>query len=429
METIGKNNDFSVEADDLNEGADREIRKILHPERLTEDDLKRVRAHGRWERFNYEELTREQREAIDKFDLKKRVEDGSTVKTRACYVGNLARFALIAKRSFDKVTKEDIVNFLAKIQKNCKPNTIDNYKITLKVFFQWLYNMKGDEYPEIVEWITQSRKNNYKLPEEILNLEDIRAMVNAADNPRDKALTMVGYESACRASELLGIRIKHVTFDEYGTVIIVHGKTGDRRIRLINSTPLLKLLINHHPFKDNPEAPVWLDISKKSYGKALYRDGFYLRLKAIAKKARIKKKIYPHLLRHSRLTELAGILTEQELKIFAGWTKSSPMASVYVHLSGEDVERKILEKAGLFKDTKKREDLLKPRVCSRCSEKNSIDAKFCCKCYYPLEIDAANQIETLKTYINEFLTTKLLQKPGFMEELPKLVEEWSKGKK
>ena len=62
----------------------------------------------------------------------------------------------------------------------------------------------------------------------------------------------------------------------------------------------------------------------------------------------IKKKIYPHLLRHSRLTELAKELTEQELKVFAGWVAGSNMAQIYVHLSGSDVSNKLLSNAGLI---------------------------------------------------------------------------------
>jgi len=38
------------------------------------------------------------------------------------------------------------------------------------------------------------------------------------------------------------------------------------------------------------------------------------------------------------MTELARVLTEQELKVVAGWAKDSRMAAVYVHLPGRDAE-------------------------------------------------------------------------------------------
>lgn len=407
--------------------SEHRIKRILHPELLSSEELARIETYGNTERWKREELPRAQREVLEKYCQKKIVEDKVSINSAATYVGRLAKFAVFVKKPFDKMTKDDVIKFFSHI-KDFRPRTINSYTIIVRNFFQWFYKMDGSNYPKIVKGLKQFKNNRFKLPEELLTAEEIKEMVGSADNPRDKALIFVDYESACRAAELLGIRIKHVSFDEYGAVVMVDGKTGQRRIRLINSVPALKVLLNNHPFKDDPEAPLWIDLSGKGYGKALFRSGLYHVLKKTAKRAGIKKNVYPHILRHSRLTELAKDLTEQELKIFAGWKQNSDMASVYVHLSGEDVEKKLLKKAGLLKEGKKQEDLLKPNACIRCKEKNSIGAKFCSKCYYPLELDAVNQIETLKSVINDFITTKLLQRPGFMEELPKLTEEWSKNK-
>jgi len=338
------------------------------------------------------------------------------------------RLARFIKKPFEEATKDDVLNFFDSTNGQ-KLGTINNYKNAIKPFFQWLHKMEENDYPECVKWITRKYENKFKLPEEILSEDDIIKMISKADNPRNKALISVGYESGCRCSELLNIRMKHVNFDEYGAAIMVNGKTGQRRIRLINSVPDLKTWVNNHPFKDNPEAPLWISLNKNEYGSPLHRYGFTGVLQTIAKRAEVKKRVNPHALRHARATQLAKLLTEQELKIFFGWAKGSQMASIYVHLSGMDVERKLLEKAGKLDKDKIKESVLKPRKCGRCGEENSVADKFCVKCYYPLDVDAMNQIEELKSYINEFITTKLLQKPGFMEELPKLIEEWSKNRK
>ncbi len=65
---------------------------------------------------------------------------------------------------------------------------------------------------------------NRKLPEEILTEEDIRKMINAAYNTRDKAIVSVLYESGCRVGEFLCMKIKNVQFDRYGAIIVVCGK-------------------------------------------------------------------------------------------------------------------------------------------------------------------------------------------------------------
>lgn len=43
----------------------------------------------------------------------------------------------------------------------------------------------------------------------------------AAENPRDKALISVLYESGCRIGEILSLKIRNVEFDNNGSVVIV----------------------------------------------------------------------------------------------------------------------------------------------------------------------------------------------------------------
>jgi integrase len=54
------------------------------------------------------------------------------------------------------------------------------------------------------------------------------------------------------------------------------------------------------------------------------------------------RRVYPHLLRHSRATHLAKFLTESQLKAYFGWTQDSKMTRIYIHLSGKDVDEAIL---------------------------------------------------------------------------------------
>jgi len=79
-------------------------------------------------------------------------------------------------------------------------------------------------------------------------------MIDKAYHIRDKALISVLYESRCRISDLLTRRIKHIVFDEYGAILMIDRKTGMRRIRLIQSVPLLANWIENHPQRDNPNS-------------------------------------------------------------------------------------------------------------------------------------------------------------------------------
>jgi site-specific recombinase XerD len=67
----------------------------------------------------------------------------------------------------------------------------------------------------------------------------------------------------------------------------------------------------------------------------------------LVKSCGLDKQVYPHLFRHSRATHLADKLTEAQMKILFGWAGNSDVPSVYVHLSGRDVEEALLRIYGI----------------------------------------------------------------------------------
>lgn len=104
---------------------------------------------------------------------------------------------------------------------------------------------------------------------------------------------------------------------------------------------LLKQFIESHLFKDKPESYVWF-VQRSGMIKPLTYPAFKIRFKRLCERVGINKRIYFHLLRHSRLTELAKEFPEQVLKQIAGWNPDSKMARTYIHLSQKDIEANIL---------------------------------------------------------------------------------------
>ena len=94
-----------------------------------------------------------------------------------------------------------------------------------------------------------------------------------------------------------------------------------------------------------------------------------------------------YVFRHSALTEKSQYLTESILRSHAGWTMSSKMPQVYIHLSGES-SKILLEKRGIItKQDKEKLEELRSRQCPNCSEPNRRDARFCFKCKMLLMYD------------------------------------------
>jgi integrase len=151
---------------------------------------------------------------------------------------------------------------------------------------------------------------------------------------------MALYESGARIGELLNLEIRDLEFDCDGVLVYLDGKTGRRRIRLVESVAYLRRWLDEIR-KNHPSVRhVWFGPDGKEPSKYPACMKF---LKKTAREAGLRKKVYPHLFRHSRASELAQKLKESQLRAFMGWGAASDMPRVYIHLSAQDVDKAILQ--------------------------------------------------------------------------------------
>jgi len=99
------------------------------------------------------------------------------------------------------------------------------------------------------------------LPQDLLAEEEIRRLVEAADNPRDRAFIITLYETGGRIGEVGSLRIRDVPFHKGYASVMLRGKTGPRRVPVVAAVPYLGLWIEHHPDRSNPDAPLWPKLS------------------------------------------------------------------------------------------------------------------------------------------------------------------------
>ena len=331
---------------------------------------------------------------------------------------------------FDKATRDDIKKAVIRINKDKRPvkypkgkrfkpyseATKKDMRSGIKQFYKWL---KGEDeyYPPEVRWIKAKTGNGRRLmPEELLTEEEVIKMVDAAEHPRDRAFIHVLFESGCRISEVLGVRLKHVTFDEYGAQVVVDGKTGMRVIRLVSSIPVLTSWVNMHPFKDDPESFLWLQIGSKGRNQPVQYKAISKMLKKYGMKAGIKKRIYPHLFRHTRTTDLLKKgLNDAIVKKMQGWTPSSKVIAVYSHLSGQDVDDAVLSMYGKKKGEDHKLSKLTPRKCVRCGREHDITAKIC-NCGFPLDTEAAMLLDLKNKGLNQLAMMAMEQRTGDLKD-------------
>ncbi len=210
----------------------------------------------------------------------------------------------------------------------------------------------------------------------MLTEEEIKGMISVTGSARNRAIIALILDAGIRAGELLTMRVKDIEFDKEPRHVRVNGKTGMRRIPVFFSVPYVRQYLALLNAK-KPDDPLWNVIGTWSKTtKALDEAALVKVLKEAGKNAGIQKRIYPHLFRHSRATYYANRLTEQQLKVFFGWSGDSRMANTYVHLSRRDMDE-ALQKANAVKVPERSEESkLTARLCPRCQFSNGAELSY-----------------------------------------------------
>ena len=340
------------------------------------------------------------------------------------YLGDILKFNRMLAMPFEKAGKEDIRRVVSAVhQEIWSEETKRCFKIMIRKLYCFIRGVeRGEGYPDEVRWMKMELGVKHrKLPEELLTEEEVKALVQACKCVRDKALFATLAESGCRVSEVGLMKIKNVSFETYGARISITGKTGSRKILIINATPYLQEWINSHPENENSEAFLWIS----NQGSLLCYARIIAILKHAALKAGIKKRVHPHLLRHSRATQLASIMSDSQLKNYLGWTQSSKMAGIYVHMSGKDADDAILQANNIVVEKVKKDPALKPLLCLRCKSKNPATNRFCNSCGFSLNEQAAHEVlihENNKKDIDQVMN-KLMQDEDVLAVIQRKLQE------
>lgn len=259
-------------------------------------------------------------------------------------------------------------------------------KLTLKAFMKWLLN--SDTYPENVAWIKIKDEGNRKLPEEMLSEEEITRLIDACRNQRDKTLIALLWDTGMRVGELLALQIKDVSLQKEGIshIMIPQVKSDMRRCPITYSVPYLANYLNSMRKDAKPEDPLFVVLHNGIASNSAIDYPHIRKLLGDLKiRAKLAKRLYPHLFRHSRATYYANRLTEQQAKIYFGWARDSSMMAKYVHLSGRDIDDAVMKVNGLGS---KEAEIPKPQIkrCLKCHDINELTAHNCKNCGSPLDV-------------------------------------------
>ena len=316
------------------------------------------------------------------------------------------------QKSYYMVTKDDIkLLFKWMDNKQYKVETHEKYRAVLKKFYKMIYG-NGESYPDCVSWFSvnvgkdkKSQERNIDFNEYLLE-EEIRKLIEAAPTIQKKAFLAVCYEAGARPEEHLRLSNLDCKIDTNGMVMVLRGKTGERRIRIVSFVPLLQQWLEIHPLKEQKQFPLWISTATNNKNKPLgLKAGESIIKEALYKAGLNNKKSRLYILRHSRASHLCQFFSEAQMCVFFGWQHGTKVVRRYIHISGKDLDNTILSISEEGKQiTKQHEYLFKTRKCIRCTETLSPSHQFCGRCgltvtlseQYTKELDLERENRELK---------------------------------
>ncbi|WP_297707080.1 site-specific tyrosine recombinase [uncultured Eudoraea sp.] len=249
--------------------------------------------------------------AITDFEYYLKIERGLATNSISNYIRDVEKLKLFLKNNgIDKtpisLDRETLQLFIYEVAKEVGPRSQARIISGLKSFFNYLVfeDYRRDTPLDLIE----SPKIGRKLPD-TLSTEEINSLINAIDlskpeGERNRAMLETLYGCGLRVSELTGLRISDLFFEE--DFIKVTGK-GDKQ-RFVPISDVNKKYINiyhkqvrsHQLIQKGFEDILFLN----RRGKQLTRAMLFTIIKQLAIKIGLSKSISPHTFRHSFATHL-----------------------------------------------------------------------------------------------------------------------------
>ncbi len=247
-------------------------------------------------------------ETIDRYLSYLRVEKGLATHSLSAYGSDLADFSRYLERhhqtSVKKVTSSLILDYLLSL-KRLKGRSLARHLITLRGFFRYL--VSEEVIPKNPATELDLPKGGRKLPD-FLSLEEVDRILKipAGDSPeefRNRAMLDLLYATGLRVSELVSLTLNEV--DREAGFLRTMGKGSKERVVPVGRSALASL----QTYLDGPRNQLTkgkaLDpLFPTRRGRKMTRQMFWQILRNYARRAGIRRRVTPHMFRHSFATHL-----------------------------------------------------------------------------------------------------------------------------
>ncbi|MFB3844714.1 MAG: site-specific tyrosine recombinase/integron integrase [Candidatus Cloacimonadaceae bacterium] len=249
--------------------------------------------------------------ALNSFLYYLKVEKGMAKNSVDAYQKDLEDFLQYNPKPLQDYRANDIIDYLVTLQSIGLVNaSLARKRVALKQFFKYL---EKEEIPVQVDFEQVPRiKLTQHLPD-VLTVEEMFQLLDSlpTEKPleiRNKAMMELLYATGLRISELLGLTVHDIIWNE--KVLLIRGKGSKQRY-----VPVLDNVLELVSGYISRVRPILLKEKKNDYvflntfGNKMSRMGFWKILQQAVTEAKLKKEVTPHTFRHSYATHLleAGV--------------------------------------------------------------------------------------------------------------------------
>lgn len=258
-----------------------------------------------------------------------------------CTTEDITRLDQLDRRAFDQFTS----SLLARRNRYGNPvskHAVHSFIRPVRLLLNW-----ATREGEVVQARPQLPRREKPI-RDVLSREEIDRLEAAVPNERDKLIIRIFGDCGLRLDELTKLQAKDIVRSGRQAHLRVLGKRG--RIRDVPVPPSLLRRLDRfadaRPAERESDAMFLTTRCHNGVYRPLTDIGVYQVVKDAVRRARITKPVYPHLLRHSWMTEmLRNGMNPIQLSFIAG---ASPevIAQHYAHLTKDDAYEAMIRALG-----------------------------------------------------------------------------------
>ena len=251
------------------------------------------------------------KQALHDFKYYLKIERGLSENSVQAYGRDLQKFAKFQEDNVsDKgpitVAEEDVREFIYQTEPDISARSQARLISGLRSFFDYLIfeDYRADNPLDLIESPKLGRKLPDTLSEDDIDLIFRQIDRSTPEGERNRAMLETLYSCGLRVSEMVGLKISDLFFEE-GFIRVI-GKGNKQRFVPVNDH-IIGLIDNYRNLVRtglviDKEFEDTLFLNRR--GRQISRNMVFMILKDLVQKAGIKKKVSPHTLRHSFATHL-----------------------------------------------------------------------------------------------------------------------------